>query len=97
MKIDISSLPLIDNHAHPFPSGRAENTPYERNFTLSRMPLRHESIHNTLVFQMLSLRLRRFLGLKEDCSIEVLDAERKRRRRNTRARGLVRHLRRAGS
>ena len=79
MRIDISSLPLIDNHAHPFPSGRAEHTPYERNFTLSRMPLRHESIQNTLIFQMLSLRLRRFLGLQENCSIEVLDAERRNR------------------
>lgn len=91
MKIDISSLPLIDNHAHPFPSGRAAKTPYYRNFTLSRMPIEENSAQHTLVFQMLNRRLRRFLELPDDCDIAVLEAERKKRLTEDR-RGYIRSL-----
>lgn len=79
MRIDLSNIPLLDNHSHPFPSGRAAKTSYERNFTNTRMQVRPESIQNTLVFQMLNIRLRKFLGLPANATIEEIDAERKRR------------------
>ena len=82
--IDISSIILLDNHAHPFPSGRGEKMPYERNFTLTRMPITLENVRHTLVFQMLSRRLRRFLELPEDCTIEEMDAVRRSRLREDR-------------
>lgn len=70
MKIDLTSIPLIDNHAHPFPAGRAAKTDYERHFSLSRIQKDPINVRNTLIFQMLNRRLRRFLELPEDCSIE---------------------------
>jgi hypothetical protein len=69
MKIDLTGIPLIDNHAHPFPSGRALNRTYERSFTLSRLPVSPVNIHNTLFFQMLNDKLREVLGLSPDSSI----------------------------
>lgn len=78
-KIDLSGLTILDNHSHPFPSGRAAKTPYVRNFTLTRMPVRAESIQNTLIFQMLNQRLRKFLELPADCSIAEIEAARQQR------------------
>ena len=91
MKIDLSHITLLDNHAHPFPSGRAAKTPYYRNFTLTRMPVTENSVQHTLIFQMLNRRLRRLLELPEDCDISVLEAERKRRLAEDR-KGYIRFL-----
>ncbi len=70
MKIDISGIPLIDNHGHPFPAGRQSS--YERNFALSTIPQETCHVHSTLFFQMCNRRLRRTLGLSENCSLEEL-------------------------
>lgn len=70
MKIDLTSIPLIDNHAHPFPAGRAASADYERQFCLSRIQKDPVNVRNTLIFQMLNRRLRRFLNLPENCSVE---------------------------
>ena len=74
MKIDISGIPLIDNHAHPFPLGRQNS--YERNFALSMIPQDPEHVHSTLFFEMCNRRLRKVLELPEDCSLETLLARR---------------------
>lgn len=74
MKIDISGIPLIDNHAHPFPAGRQNS--YERNFALSMTPQDPAHVHSTLFFQMCNRRLRKVLGLSQECSLEELLAER---------------------
>ena len=79
MKIDLSGIRLLDNHAHPFPSGRAAKAPYVRNFTLTRMPVSENSLQHTLIFQMLNRRLRSFLELPADCDIALLETERARR------------------
>lgn len=78
MKIDLSGIPLIDNHAHPFPGGRASQTTYERNFTLSLTPKNPVDIRSTLLFEMLNRRLRKVLDLPENCSIEEIKATRNR-------------------
>ena len=79
MKIDLSGIPLIDNHAHPFPAGRAAASEYERHFTLSRAQKDPVYVQNTLIFQMLNRKLRRFLGLPDDCAIEkVIEARNER-------------------
>lgn len=75
MKIDISAIPLIDNHAHPFPAGRQHS--YERNFALSMTPQDPKPVHSTLFFEMCNRRLRKVLGLEEDCSLKELLARRK--------------------
>lgn len=75
MKIDISGIPLIDNHAHPFPLGRQKY--YERNFALSMTLQEKEHVHSTLFFEMCNRRLRKVLGLSPDCSLEELLKRRK--------------------
>ena len=35
MKIDLSAIPLIDNHAHPFPTTRLSKGNYAQRFNFS--------------------------------------------------------------
>jgi len=77
MKIDLSGILLLDNHAHPFPGGRSSQTTYERNFTLSLTPKNPTDIRSTLLFEMLNRRLRRVLDLPENCGIEEIKTRRK--------------------
>lgn len=69
MKIDLSALPVIDNHCHPFPAGR-EPEHYERNFCIGLYDVPPEDMRNTLYFQQMLNELRRFLKMPETATID---------------------------
>lgn len=69
MKIDLTSLPVIDNHCHPFPAKR-EPAEYERNFCIGLYPVPAEDMRNTIYFQMVINELRRFYGMPETATVD---------------------------
>ena len=71
MKIDLSGIPMIDNHCHPFPKGR-EPEHFERNFCTGFLNVPPEDMRNTLYFQQTANELRRILGLGQDASIDEI-------------------------
>ncbi len=71
MKIDLSGIPMIDNHCHPFPKGR-EPEHFERNFCTGFLNVSPEDMRNTLYFQQTANELRRILGLGQDASIDEI-------------------------
>lgn len=75
MKIDLSAIPVIDNHCHPFPSARNPSS-FERLVTLSLLPQKTESVRSTIVFQMFCAALREYFGLPDTTTTEELIAYR---------------------
>lgn len=75
MKIDLSKLPVIDNHCHPFPAGR-EPAEYERNFCIGLYPVPAEDMRNTIYFQMVINELRSFYKMPEDSTVDEVIAKR---------------------
>lgn len=75
MKIDLSSLPVIDNHCHPFPVGR-EPKDYERNFCIGLYEVPAEDMRNTIYFQQVVNALRKYLEMPEDATVDEVIAKR---------------------
>ena len=75
MKIDLSHIPVIDNHCHPFPATRNPAN-FERLVTLSLLPQKVESVRSTIVFQMFCMALKDYFGLPENTATEELIAYR---------------------
>ena len=74
MKIDLSAIPLIDNHSHPFPSGRLTDTDFVQRFNFSLNRQKDECIDSTLFFNMFKKKYAEFLGMDPNTSIDVLFA-----------------------
>lgn len=75
MKFDLSALPVIDNHCHPFPAGR-EPAHYERNFCIGLYDVPAEDMRNTIYFQQVINELRRFLKMPENATVDEVIAKR---------------------
>lgn len=84
MKINLSDIPLIDNHAHPYPSDRLKDSDYVQRFNFSLNRQADECINSTLFFKMFCKKYAEFLGLPEDTSVDLLFAESNRLLRNDR-------------
>lgn len=75
MNIDLASIPVIDNHCHPFPQGR-EPAHYERNFCIGFYDVPPVDMRNTLYFNQVINALRRYYGLPETATVDEVIAKR---------------------
>lgn len=76
MKLDLSGIPMVDNHCHPFPVGR-EPAQFERNLCIGLYPIDPEDMRHTLYYHMITAELRRFFGLPEHTPPDAVLAHRK--------------------
>ena len=65
MKLDLSGIPMIDNHCHPYMAGR-EPEFFERNLCIGLYPVRQEDMRHTVYYHMMTSELRRFFDLPAD-------------------------------
>mgnify|MGYP004569047723 CR=1 FL=1 len=72
MEINLDSIPLLDNHAHPFPSKRAENKPFVQILAQAIWEQEPENVYNSLMFHMYTNQLKEFLGLPLTASIDEM-------------------------
>ena len=72
MKIDLSAIPLIDNHAHPFPTTRLSKGNYAQRFNFSLNPQNEEILKSTMFFNMFVKQYSEFMGMPSDTTIEQL-------------------------
>ncbi len=73
MKIDLSNIPVIDNHCHPFVLGR-EPEVFADNFCIGLYPVSTESMRSTFYYQQVINALKRFFGLPETATEEEVVA-----------------------
>lgn len=71
--IDLSAIPVIDNHCHPFLKNR-EPAVFEDNFCIALFDVPAVDMRNTIYFQMVINELRRFFGMKEDATVDEVIA-----------------------
>ena len=73
--IDLTNIPLIDNHCHPFP---AEHEPerFERGLCIGLNPINSDDMKHTVLYHMMISQLRRFFKLPETASDEEVIARR---------------------
>ena len=75
MKIDLSSLPVIDNHCHPIALSR-ETPSFEASFCIGLYPVPDEDMRNSLYFNQVINALRRFLKMPENATVDEIIAAR---------------------
>lgn len=73
--IDLSAIPVIDNHCHPIMSGR-EPAVFEDNFCIGLFDVPAEDMRNTLYFQMVINELKRVFDMKADATVDEVIAVR---------------------
>ncbi len=69
MKIDLSGIPVIDNHCHPFVLGR-EPEIFAENFCIGLYPVSAEHMRSTFYYQQVINALKRFFDLPEGATEE---------------------------
>lgn len=75
--IDLSNIPLIDNHCHPFPAER-EPERFERGLCIGLNPIDPDDMKHTVLYHMMISQLRRFFKLPETTSDEEVIERRNR-------------------
>ncbi|MDI9242396.1 TatD family hydrolase [Ruminococcus sp. YH-rum2234] len=73
MKIDLSNIPVIDNHCHPFVLGR-EPEVFAKNFCIGLYPVSEENMKSTIYYQQVINALRKFFNLPETATEEEVVA-----------------------
>lgn len=63
--LDLSGIPVIDNHCHPFPHKR-EPEEFERTLCIGLYPVKSEDMQHTVYYQMMLHELKRFFHLPDD-------------------------------
>lgn len=65
MKLDLSGIPAVDNHCHPFLYGREPAT-FERAMCIGLYPVEPEDMRHTIYFHMITNEMRRFFDMPKD-------------------------------
>lgn len=73
--LNLSNIPLIDNHCHPFPAER-EPERFERGLCIGLNPIDPDDMKHTVLYHMMLSQLRRFFRLPETASDEEVIARR---------------------
>ena len=75
MKIDLSGIPVIDNHCHPFLRGR-EPEVFAENFCIGLYPVSAENMKSTFYYQQVINALKGFFELPDTAAAEEVIAVR---------------------
>ncbi|MCU6748776.1 amidohydrolase family protein [Faecalicatena acetigenes] len=88
-KLDLSGIPAIDNHCHPFPYGR-EAKDFERALCIGLYPVESEDMRHTILYHMMTNELKRFFKMDAGASQEeVVKQRNKARSMNTYVQDLI--------